>query len=128
MSAVRWCVAFAGLGGAVTVAMGAWASHASGGPQVQSWLETGARYGLWHSIALLAVAALAARSGGGRLLALAGLAFGTGIVLFSGSLFLRALTPLEWVAPATPLGGLAFILGWLLVAAHGVAWRPADRA
>lgn len=121
-----WQVGFAGLSGAVMVAMGAWASHGAAG-QAREWVEIGARYGLWHSIALLAVAAVAARAGRSRLATLAAAAFAAGIVLFSGSLFLRALTPLAWVEPATPVGGIAFIAGWLLLAVWGVTLRGKDR-
>jgi uncharacterized membrane protein YgdD (TMEM256/DUF423 family) len=117
---MRWAIVFAGLSGAATVAMGAYAAHSGGGAIAREWLATGASYGLWHSIVLLAVAALTMRAGRSRLLTLSGIAFAAGIVLFSGSLFLRALTPLAWVAPVTPLGGICFIAGWLLLAAWGV--------
>jgi len=118
---MRWQIVFAGLSGAIMVAMGAWAAHSDVGATSRAWLETGAQYGLWHSIALVAVAAVAARAQPSRLLTLSGIAFAAGIVLFSGTLFLRALTPLYWVSKATPLGGLCFIAGWLLLAAWGVA-------
>ncbi len=117
---MRWAVVFAGVSGAVMVAMGAYAAHSGGGAIAKQWLATGAQYGLWHSIALLAVAALTMRSGRSRLLIGIAVLFAAGILLFSGSLFLRALTPLEWVAPLTPFGGLCFIAGWLLLAAWGV--------
>jgi uncharacterized membrane protein YgdD (TMEM256/DUF423 family) len=117
---MRWPIVFAGISGAVMVAMGAYAAHSDGGATSRDWLATGAQYGLWHSIALVAVAAVAARARPGRLLTLSAAAFAAGILLFSGSLFLRALTPLYWVAPATPVGGLCFIAGWLLLAASGV--------
>jgi len=116
-----WQIVFAGLSGAIMVAMGAYATHSGGGEQARAWLQTGAQYGLWHSIALLGVAAIAARSRPSRLLTLSGALFAAGIVLFSGSLFVRALTPLYWVSKATPLGGVCFIAGWLLLAASGVA-------
>ncbi len=119
---VRWQIGFAGVSGAIMVAMGAYAAH-GGGEAARAWLESGATYGLWHSIALLAVAAIAVRAPASRLLDSSAIAFAAGITLFSGTLFLRALTDLAWVSKATPLGGLCFIAGWLLLAAYGVAGR-----
>lgn len=120
---VRWQIGFAGISGAIMVVMGASAAHSGGGEAARAWLESGAQYGLWHSLALLAVAAIAARAPASRLLTLAAIAFAAGIVLFSGTLFLRALADLAWVSKATPLGGLSFIAGWLLLAAYGLAGR-----
>ncbi len=120
---MRWQIAFAGTSGAIMVAMGAYAAHSTGDPSVQAWLESGVRYGLMHSVALLAVAAIGARGPSSRLPTLAAIAFAAGIVLFSGTLFIRALTELHWVSKATPFGGLSFIAGWLLLAAYGLAGR-----
>lgn len=119
----RWGLVYAGISGAVMVGMGAYASHAAVGEIAREWLRTGAQYGLWHSIALLGVAAFAARGPSSRWLTFAAIAFAAGIILFSGTLFARALTSLYWISPATPLGGLCFIAGWLLLAVHGVAGR-----
>ncbi len=123
---MRWQIGFAGVGGAIMVAMGAYAAHSGGGEAARAWIESGAQYGLWHSLALLVVAAIAARAPASRLLTLAAIAFAAGIVLFSGTLFLRALTDLAWVSKATPLGGLSFIAGWLLLAAYGLAGRAKE--
>lgn len=117
---MRWQIVFTGISGAIMVAVGAWAAHGYGGGETaRAWLVTGAQYGLWHSIALLALVAIAMRAGPSRLLTLSSIAFSAGIVLFSGSLFLRALTTLFWVSKLTPLGGLCFIAGWLLLATWG---------
>jgi uncharacterized membrane protein YgdD (TMEM256/DUF423 family) len=62
-----------------------------------------------HGLALLAVALLLKW---GVKVQLSGYLFATGIVLFSGSLYLLALTGAKWLGPITPLGGLCFILGW----------------
>lgn len=120
---MRWVVVIAGLSGAIMVGMGAYASHSGGGEVVRGWLSTGAQYGLWHSLALLGVAALGARGSSSRWLTLAAIAFAAGLVLFSGTLFVRALTDLDWVSTATPLGGICFIAGWLSLAAYGVTMR-----
>jgi len=54
-----------------------------------------------------------------------GAAFASGIILFSGSLYLLALTGAAWLGPITPLGGLAFLVGWGGLALHG--WRLAQK-
>lgn len=120
---MRWAIVFAGIGGAIMVGTGAWAAHAAVGEMAREWLRTGAQYGLWHSIALLGVAALAARGAESRWLTFSAIAFAAGIMLFSGSLFARALLGWSWISMATPLGGLTFIAGWLLLAVHGAAMR-----
>ena len=119
----RGQIVFAGLSGAIMVGMGALASHSGGGEAAREWLRTGAQYGLWHSLALVGVAALAARGAESRWLTFSAIAFGAGIMLFSGSLFLRALFAWHWISMATPLGGLCFIAGWLLLAVHGAMMR-----
>lgn len=119
---MRWPIVFAGISGAVMVAMGAYASHGTLDEQARAWLQTGAQYGLWHSLALLAVAAVALRAPG-RWLPYAAAAFAAGILLFSGTLFLRALLDWAWISNATPLGGICLIAGWLLLAAHGATLR-----
>ena len=120
---MRWVIVFAGLSGAVMVGMGAYASHSTGGDEVRAWLQTGAQYGLWHSLALLGVAALGARESPSRWPSLSAVAFAAGIALFSGTLFIRALTDFDWVSKATPLGGICFIAGWLLLVVHGAVAR-----
>jgi uncharacterized membrane protein YgdD (TMEM256/DUF423 family) len=114
---------FAGaLAGATAVAFGAFGAHALRArlsPEMLAVFETGVRYHMYHALALLAVAALAARMDAGRLLPAAGWLFTAGIVLFSGSLYALALTGVTVLGAITPLGGVAFIAGWicLLVAA-----------
>jgi uncharacterized membrane protein YgdD (TMEM256/DUF423 family) len=104
------------------VAFGAFGAHALkssladvvDGAQRLQWWQTGAQYHLAH--ALLA-GLLAARAGGSRL-ASAGVALCVGgVVLFSGSLYAMALTGVRWLGAITPLGGVAFIAAWVLLAA-----------
>jgi uncharacterized membrane protein YgdD (TMEM256/DUF423 family) len=68
-------------------------------------------------LALLAVGLLG-RDGLSRALNLAGWAFATGILLFSGSLYLLALTDIRWLGAVTPFGGTAFLMGWGALAWH----------
>lgn len=79
-----------------------------------SWWETGARYHLIHGVALGLVAMLA-----GQRLAwanAAGVGWLVGMLLFSGSLYVMALTGMRWLGAVTPLGGLGFLIGWVFVA------------
>ena len=120
---MRWQLVFAGISGAVMVGMGAYSAHAAVGEMAREWLRTGAQYGLWHSLALLGVAALGARGAPSRWLTSSAIAFSAGVVLFSGSLFARALLGWGWISGATPLGGMVFIAGWLLLAVYGATLR-----
>lgn len=108
--------------GLLGVAAGAFGAHAIRGaisPERLATWETGARYHVYHALALLAVGLLltvrgAAGSGAGPI-TLAGWAFTGGIVLFAGSLYLLALTDVRWLGAITPFGGVAFLAGWLLL-------------
>src|SRR5438270_215912 len=85
--------------------------------------QTGVSYQLYHALALLAVGIVLARfsTQGSTWLSAAGWLFAAGSLLFSGSLYLLALSGTTWLGAITPLGGVAFLLGWLAVAI-GV-WR-----
>jgi len=77
--------------------------------------ETAVRYQMYHALALLAVGWASTR-GTTTLINASGWAFAAGIVLFSGSLYLIVAGAPRWLGAITPLGGLAFIAGWLLLA------------
>lgn len=77
--------------------------------------ETGVRYHMYHALALLAVGWAVSRNPL-PILNVAGYLFVAGIVLFSGSLYLMTLTGARWLGAITPLGGLAFLVGWTLLA------------
>ena len=97
------------------MALGAFAAHGLKerlAPQMLAVFETGARYQMYHAFALFAAAWAAARWPG-RVFGAAGALFVIGIVLFCGSLYLLALTGARWLGVITPLGGLAFLTGWL---------------
>jgi len=110
-----WILA-AAINGLLAVAAGAAASHlfAAGAHRI-ALMSTGAQYAMYHALALVALAALAARGAGRveRFLAAAGWLFLAGTVLFSGSLYLLALTGTPVFAQVTPIGGIAFMLGWI---------------
>jgi uncharacterized membrane protein YgdD (TMEM256/DUF423 family) len=101
----------------LAVGLGAFGAHALRArlePRSLEIYETAVRYQMYHAFAMLAVAWLLSRNIPGA--ANAGWAFLTGILLFSGSLYLMALTGWSWLGPITPLGGLAFLTGWGLLA------------
>ncbi len=89
-------------------------------PQLASTFDTAVRYQLIHALALIGVAWISTRYAA-SLANWAGYLFLLGIFLFSGSLYLLVFTRLSWLGAVTPLGGVAFISGWLLLALS--AWR-----
>jgi uncharacterized membrane protein YgdD (TMEM256/DUF423 family) len=112
-----------GLFGGLAVVAGAFGAHGLRGrlpADLLSAFETGARYQMYHALALLAVALLLERRPSAPLRA-AGWCLAGGTVVFSGSLYLLALTGATWWGAVTPLGGIALIAGWGLVA-YGL-WR-----
>jgi uncharacterized membrane protein YgdD (TMEM256/DUF423 family) len=101
------------------VLAGAFGTHGLRGsvePRLLEAYETGARYHLFHAIGLLALAGAAAWLPARALGWVAGL-HTAGVVLFSGSLYALALTGQTWLGAVTPLGGAAFLAGWLVLAA-----------
>ena len=74
--------------------------------------RTGVDYQALHALALLAVGLIGGRAGHDRALQLAGWSFASGILLFSGSLYVMALTDIRWLGAITPFGGAAFLIGW----------------
>lgn len=115
----RLFFAIASLLGALSVAGGAFGAHALKGTLTDSALasfETGIRYQMYHALALLVVAALIAQYPDVKGLVTVGWCFVAGVVLFSGSLYGLALGGIKAFGPVTPLGGVAFIVGWGLLA------------
>ena len=83
--------------------------------------ETAVQYHFYHALAILAVGVIALSQPQTVMLKSAGWLFLIGTVVFSGSLYLLALTGIKWLGAITPLGGLAFIAGWACLAAAG--WK-----
>jgi uncharacterized membrane protein YgdD (TMEM256/DUF423 family) len=107
----------------LAVAAGAFGAHALRArlePDLLEVFETGARYQMYHALALLGTAWAAARWPDAPV-QIAGWLFVSGIVIFSGSLYLLALSGIRWLGAITPLGGVAFLAGWLVLAWAG--WR-----
>ncbi len=126
-------IVFSGISGALAVALGAMAAHflkskMETGLITQANLqtfETAARYQMYHSIVILAIAVLSDHVKS-KLLNKAAYCFMIGIFCFSGSLYILAtagligLSTINWIGPITPIGGLFFIAGWLLLAFSAV--------
>ncbi|NEQ15914.1 MULTISPECIES: DUF423 domain-containing protein [unclassified Moorena] len=112
----RIFLAIASILGGLSVAAGAFASHALKEKLTERALEifqTGARYQMYHALALMLVALLLSRAEVAQTsLTVAGSAFIAGIAIFSGSLYALSLTGIKWLGAIAPLGGAALILGW----------------
>lgn len=111
-------VRLAALLGFLAVALGAFAAHGlkdSLEPKALEAFQTGVRYQMYHALAIL-VLALQDRRLDRPIWRRVQLCFTAGILLFSGSLYTMALTGSTLVAWITPLGGLLFLVGWLLLA------------
>ena len=118
MSGAFW-LRIGAISAGLAVAAGAFGAHALEGklePRAKEVFETAARYQMFHALALLAVGLLVLRGRTGRTLDLAGWSFLLGTVLFSGSLYMLALTGIRWLGAITPLGGVGFLLGWAVLA------------
>lgn len=113
---VRLAATFAG----TAVALGAFAAHGMKPhfePAALQTFETGVRYQMYHALALGLCAALAH---GGWRVRLPATCFVAGIALFSGSLYGLVWFDAKWLGPVTPIGGVAFLAGWLAL----LAGRP----
>ncbi|WP_144639520.1 DUF423 domain-containing protein [Bordetella genomosp. 13] len=119
----RHLVVLAALNMIAAVGAGAFGAHGLRAALSQDLLavwQTGVLYHLVHALGLFVVALLLARYGS-PLLSTAGLVMFVGIVLFCGSLYVLALTGTRWLGAVTPLGGVAFLAAWAMVAWS--AWR-----
>ena len=111
-------LAVAAINGFLAVAFGAFATHGLSGKidaHALGIFETGARYHMYHALAL-GLAAIAGRGAAATSANYAAWCFLVGIVLFSGSLYLLALTGVRALGMVTPFGGLSFLIGWALLA------------
>jgi uncharacterized membrane protein YgdD (TMEM256/DUF423 family) len=124
MTPDRLFVLFGALNAAAAVALGAFGAHALKARLPADLLavyHTGNQYHFYHALGLILVGLAAARWPDSTLLRSSGWVMLAGIVLFSGSLYLLSFTGQRWLGAVTPLGGLAFIAAWLLLAA--AVWR-----
>ena len=113
-------VALGGAFGLIGVAFGTFGAHGLRGsldPDALGTFETGVRYQMYHALALLFLGAMGGRLGLDQSNWI-GWLFTAGIVIFSGSLYLLAITGWRWFGAITPLGGLCFLAGWAVL-----GWR-----
>lgn len=109
--------------GLLAVALGAFGAHAlrphfEAHPELESTFRTAVSYHFYHALALVGTAWAVGRFGGTA--GAAGIAFIVGILLFSGSLYLLALSGVRTWGAVAPIGGVAFIIGWGLLAWAGL--------
>jgi uncharacterized membrane protein YgdD (TMEM256/DUF423 family) len=120
----RQCLVAAAMVLAGAVALGAFGAHALRGrldPDALAAYQTAVQYHFWHALGLLGVGLLMLHwPTSGRLGWVAGLLI-AGLLLFCGSLYVLALTGATWLGMLTPIGGLAFIAAWLVLAS--IAWH-----
>lgn len=128
-AASRSWIVVAALSGAVSVAMGAFAAHGfdvgtEAGRRARELLQTGSQYEVFHALAMLGVCALtASKMLNGKLAVAALWLYLAGSLLFPGALYSLALGGPRWFGAVAPVGGLAFIAGWVLMAAAALK-RP----
>jgi len=108
-----WMI-LAAVNGFIAVAAGAFGAHGEADLKAKDWLRTGAEYQLVHALAVFACFVVW-RAGAGAA-SIAAWLFLIGAALFSGSLYLMALTTQRWMVLATPLGGLFLLAGWATLA------------
>lgn len=104
---------------ALAVALGAFGAHALKArlaPDLLAVYHTAVQYHFYHALGLILIGLAAGQLAGSAWLKAAGWTMLAGIVLFSGSLYLLTVTGQRWLGAITPVGGVAFIAGWILFA------------
>jgi uncharacterized membrane protein YgdD (TMEM256/DUF423 family) len=116
----RVFITIGALSGFLAVAAGAFGAHSLRdrlSPDMLQVFQTGATYQMYHALALVGIGILLGRFSieGSSFLTASGWLFVAGTVLFSGSLYALSISGTTWLGAITPLGGVAFLLGWLAV-------------
>ena len=110
----------------LAVAMGAFGAHALKAILSADMLavyKTAVTYQMWHALGLGLIALLRHLHPQSRLIKYAGWLMFSGIVLFSGSLYILSLSGLKWLGMITPLGGVCFLTAWLLLMIFALSSR-----
>ncbi|MGH8614086.1 MAG: DUF423 domain-containing protein [Gammaproteobacteria bacterium] len=121
---VSWFVALGAIAAFIGVGAGAFGAHALKDaltPDLMRSYQTAVHYQLVHALGLVAVGLCERVFGASWLMKLSGLTMLLGLVLFCGSLYLLVLTGLRQIGLITPIGGIAFLVGWLCLAV-GIVW------
>src|SRR5262245_15143745 len=141
MSAVFW-LRVAAVWGFLAISMGAFGAHGledrfasvAGMPgslpaeRLKANFNTAAQYHMYCALAILAVGILAYVGKGGSALQAAGWLFLLGALVFSGSLYILAVTGLRWLGAITPIGGIAMIAAWVALAVAAGSFGPDSRS
>jgi uncharacterized membrane protein YgdD (TMEM256/DUF423 family) len=131
-AAAKGWIVVAALSGAIAIAVGAFAAHGldlstEAGRKAREWLQTGSQYEMIHALAIVAVVALARSAAVNLPWALvAQCLFLVGSVLFPGALYALAFGGPRWFGAVAPVGGGAFILGWLALGLAALLKAEAD--
>ena len=121
MSNQKVLIILAGFFGFVGVALGAFGAHRLSdilSPEMLEVYKTGVLYHLIHSVAVLAIA-----FSGKEKFSKGAYVMIVGIVLFSGSLYIYAQSAVKFFAMITPVGGICFLIGWLLIVVEGIRMK-----
>ena len=116
----------AAVSGFLAVALGAFGAHGLRDKLTADMLavyHTGVQYHFYHTLALLLVAVLLLLSPQSAWLKWSGNLFALGILVFSGSLYVLAISGVRWLGAITPLGGVAFLAGWICLAVAAWQWK-----
>lgn len=109
----------AALNGFLAVALGAFGAHGLKqrlSPDLLAVFQTGVQYHFYHTLALLLVAVLMLHWPQNTTLRWSALLFCIGMLIFSGSLYVLSITGVRWLGAITPIGGAAFLAGWIALA------------
>jgi len=111
-------IILAGVNGFLAVSIGAFAAHMLRdrlSPELLNTFQTGVQYHMYHALALLGIGLMMLNFSVSNLLRISAYLMMSGIVLFSGSLYLLSITGIRWLGAITPLGGLCFLTAWALI-------------
>ncbi len=120
-----WIITGAVMAG-IAILLGAFGAHGLKNKITADYLivfDTGVKYHFYHSLGLIIIGMLAFHFPS-EPLNIPSIFFVAGICLFSGSLYVLSITGLKWVGAITPVGGLSFIIGWILTAYY--IWRASS--
>ncbi|SDC06143.1 Uncharacterized membrane protein YgdD, TMEM256/DUF423 family [Paenibacillus sp. UNCCL117] len=120
----RTFVIWGSIFGFLSVALGAFGAHALKAvlsPELLANFQTGVQYQMMHALGLIGVGLASLGLGQRRALTVAGWSMLIGIVIFSGSLYALSLSGVKMLGAITPIGGVAFLIGWLSLTA--AAWK-----
>lgn len=109
----------AAINGFLAVSLGAFAAHGLSSrltEQMLATFQTGVQYHMYHTLALVGVGILSLHYPGSAILRSSGFLLLVGMVVFSGSLYVLALSGIRWLGAITPIGGVAFLAAWAMLA------------